>query len=138
METKSINEIVMYYLEKIKEWRDMVIDDEISLYDNGYINDDKKYGENSNKTYDIIVHYSIRGQQLMTDILVSMISKEINIECDVTGLADAINDYVIGDLTLDSMYTLLYEFAIMGINCSREDANRWDKLYNTLKEKDNK
>lgn len=138
METKSINEIVMYYLEKIKEWRDMVIDDEISLYDNGYINDDKKYGENSNKTYDIIVHYSIRGQQLMTDMLVSMISKEIDIECDVTGLADAINDYVIGDLTLDSMYTLLYEFAIMGINCSREDANRWDKLYNTLKEKDSK
>lgn len=138
METKSINEIVMYYLEKIKEWRDMVIDDEISLYDNGYINDDKKYGENSNKTYDIIVHYSIRGQQLMTDMLVSMISKEIDIECDVTGLADAINDYVIGDLTLDSMYTLLYEFAIMGNNCSREDANRWDKLYNTLKEKDSK
>lgn len=138
METKSINEIVMYYLEKIKEWRDMVIDDEISLYDNGYINDDKKYGENSNKTYDIIVHYSIRGQQLMTDMLVSMISKEIDIECDVTDLADAINDYVIGDLTLDSMYTLLYEFAIMGINCSREDANRWDKLYNTLKEKDSK
>ena len=138
METKSINEIVMYYLEKIKEWRDMEIDDEISLYDNGYINDDKKYVENSNKTYDIIVHYSIRGQQLMTDMLVSMISKEIDIECDVTGLADAINDYVIGDLTLDSMYTLLYEFAIMGINCSREDANRWDKLYNTLKEKDSK
>ena len=138
METKSINEIVMYYLEKIKEWRDMVIDDEISLYDNGYINDDKKYGENSNKTYDIIVHYSIRGQQLMTDMLVSMISKEIDIECDVTDLADAINDYVIGDLTLDSMYTLLYEFAIMGINCSREDVKRWEKLYETLREKDNK
>lgn len=138
METKSINEIVMHYLKKIKEWRDMVIDDEISLYDNGYINDDKKYGENSNKTYDITTHYSIRGQQLMTDILVSMISKEINIECDVTGLADAINDYVIGDLTLDSMYTLLYEFAIMGINCSFEDARRWDRLYDTLKEKDSK
>ena len=138
METKSINEIVMYYLEKIKEWRDMVIDDEISLYDNGYINDDKKYGENSNKTYDIIVHYSIRGQQLMTDMLVSMISKEIEIDCDCTDLADAINDYVIGDLTLDSMYTLLYEFAITGINCSYEDANRWNKLYDTLKEKDNK
>lgn len=138
METKSINEIVMYYLEKIKEWRDMVIDDEISLYDNGYINDDKKYGENSNKTYDIITHYSIQGQQLMTDILVSMISKEIEIDCGCTDLADAINDYVIGDLTLDSMYTLLYEFAIMGINCSMEDANRWDKLYNTLKEKDSK
>lgn len=138
METKSINEIVMYYLEKIKEWRDMVIDDEISLYDNGYINDDKKYGENSNKTYDIITHYSIQGQQLMTDILVSMISKEINIECDVTGLADAINDYVIGDLTLDSMYTLLYEFAIMGNNCSSEDAKHWEKLYEILKEKDNK
>lgn len=138
METKSISEIVMYYLEKIKEWRDMVIDDEISLYDNGYINDDKKYGENSNKTYDITTHYSIRGQQLMTDILVSMISKEIEIDCGCTDLADAINDYVIGDLTLDSMYILLYEFAIMGINCSFEDANRWDKLYNTLKEKDSK
>ena len=138
METKSINEIVIHYLKKIKEWRDMVIDDEISLYDNGYINDDKKYGENSNKTYDITTHYSIQGQQLMTDILVSMISKEINIECDVTGLADAINDYVIGDLTLDSMYTLLYEFAIMGINCSMEDARRWDRLYDTLKEKDSK
>src|SRR5574344_1391224 len=138
METKSINEIVMYYLEKIKEWRDMVIDDEISLYDNGYINDDKKYGENSNKTYDIIVHYSIRGQQLMTDMLVSMISKEIEIECDVTDLAEAINDYVIGDLTLDSMYILLNEFAIMGNNCSSEDVKHWGRLYETLKEKDNK
>ena len=136
METKSINEIVMYYLEKIKEWRDMVINDEISLYDNGYINDDKKYGENSNKTYDIIVHYSIRGQQLMTDMLVSMISKEIDIECDVTDLADAINDYVIGDLTLDSMYTLLHEFAIMGNNCTQEEVDNWDKLYAELKEKD--
>lgn len=138
METKSISEIVMYYLEKIKEWRDMVIDDEISLYDNGYINDDKKYGENSNKTYDITTHYSIRGQQLMTDILVSMISKEIEIDCGCTDLADAINDYVIGDLTLDSMYILLNEFAIMGNNCSFEDARRWDRLYDTLKEKDSK
>lgn len=138
METKSINEIVMYYLEKIKEWRDMVIDDEISLYDKGYINDDEKYGENPNKAFDIITHYSIEGQQLMTDMLVSMISKEIEIDCDVTGLADAINDYVIGNLTLDSMYALLYEFAIMGNNCSCEDANRWDRLYNTLKEKDSK
>lgn len=138
MEIKSINEIVMYYLEKIKEWRDKLIKDEMNLYDNGYVNDNEKYGENSNKTFDIITHYSIEGQQLMTDMLVSMISKEIEIDCDCTGLADAINDYVIGDLTLDSMYTLLYEFAIAGINCSYEDANRWDKLYTTLKEKDNK
>lgn len=138
METKSINEIVMYYLEKIKEWRDMVIDDEISLYDNGYINDDEKYGKNPNKTFDIITHYSIEGQQLMTDMLVSMISKEIEIDCGCTDLADAINDYVMGNLTLDSMYTLLYEFAIIGNNCSLEDANRWDRLYNTLKEKDSK
>ena len=74
----------------------------------------------------------------MTDILVSMISKEIEIDCGCTYLADAINDYVIGDLTLDSMYILLNEFAIMGNNCSSEDAKRWDKLYNTLKEKDSK
>lgn len=138
METKSINEIVMYYLEKIKEWRDKPIKDEMNLYDNGYVNDNEKYGENSNKTFDIITHYSIEGQQLMTDMLVSMISKEIEIDCGCTGLADAINDYVIGNLTLDSMYTLLYEFAITGINCSYEDANRWDKLYDTLKEQDNK
>ena len=138
MERKNINEIVMYYLKKIKEWRDKLIKDEMNLYDNGYVNDNEKYGENSNKTFDIITHYSIEGQQLMTDMLVSMISKEIEIDCDCTGLADAINDYVIGDLTLDSMYTLLYEFAITGINCSYEDANRWDKLYDTLKEQDNK
>ena len=138
MERKNINEIVMYYLKRIKEWRDKLIKDEMNLYDNGYVNDNEKYGENSNKTFDIITHYSIGGQQLMTDMLVSMISKEIEIDCDCTGLADAINDYVIGDLTLDSMYTLLYEFAIAGINCSYEDANRWDKLYATLKEKDNK
>ena len=138
MERKNINEIVMYYLKKIKEWRDKLIKDEMNLYDNGYVNDNEKYGENSNKTFDIITHYSIEGQQLMTDMLVSMISKEIEIDCGCTDLADAINDYVIGDLTLDSMYTLLYEFAIAGINCSYEDANRWDKLYDTLKEKDNK
>ena len=138
MERKNINEIVMYYLKKIKEWRDKLIKDEMNLYDNGYVNDNEKYGENSNKTFDIITHYSIEGQQLMTDMLVSMISKEIEIDCDCTDLADAINDYVIGDLTLDSMYTLLYEFAIAGINCSYEDANRWDKLYATLKEQDNK
>ena len=138
MERKNINEIVMYYLKKIKEWRDKLIKDEMNLYDNGYVNDNEKYGENSNKTFDIITHYSIEGQQLMTDMLVSMISKEIEIDCGCTDLADAINDYVIGDLTLDSMYTLLYEFAITGINCSYEDANRWDKLYDTLKEQDNK
>ena len=138
MERKNINEIVMYYLKKIKEWRDKLIKDEMNLYDNGYVNDNEKYGENSNKTFDIITHYSIEGQQLMTDMLVSMISKEIEIDCGCTDLADAINDYVIGDLTLDSMYTLLYEFAITGINCSYEDANRWNKLYDTLKEKDNK
>ena len=74
----------------------------------------------------------------MTDILVSMISKEIEIDCGCTDLADAINDYVIGDLTLDSMYILLNEFAIMGNNCSFEDARRWDRLYDTLKEKDSK
>ena len=138
MERKNINEIVMYYLKKIKEWRDKLIKDEMNLYDNGYVNDNEKYGEDSNKTFDIITHYSIEGQQLMTDMLVSMISKEIEIDCGCTDLADAINDYVIGDLTLDSMYILLNEFAIMGNNCSSEDVKRWEKLYEILKEKDNK
>lgn len=136
MERKNINEIVIYYLKKIKEWRDKLIKDEINLYDHGYINDNEKYGENSNKTFDIIIHYSINGQQLMTDMLVSMISKEIEIDCGCTDLADAINDYVVGDLTLDSMYTLLYEFAIMGNNCTQEEIDNWDKLYAELKEKD--
>lgn len=45
MERKNINEIVIYYLKKIKEWRDKLIKDEINLYDHGYINDDEKYGE---------------------------------------------------------------------------------------------
>ena len=54
METKNINEIVVYYLEKIKEWRNKVIDEETSLYDEGYISDDKEQGENSNKTFNII------------------------------------------------------------------------------------
>lgn len=136
MERKNINEIVIYYLKKIKEWRDKLIKDEINLYDHGYINDNEKYGENSNKTFDIIIHYSINGQQLMTDMLVSMISKEIEIDCGCTDLADAINDYVVGDLTLDSMYTLLHEFAIMGNNCTQEEIDNWDKLYAELKEKD--
>lgn len=136
MERKNINEIVIYYLKKIKEWRDKLIKDEINLYDHGYINDNEKYGENSNKTFDIIIHYSINGQQLMTDMLVSMISKEIEIDCGCTDLADAINDYVVGDLTLDSMYTLLHEFAIMGNNCTQEEVDNWDKLYAELKEKD--
>ncbi|MCI7555110.1 MAG: hypothetical protein MST00_06735 [Tenericutes bacterium] len=136
MERKNINEIVIYYLKKIKEWRDKLIKDEINLYDHGYINDNEKYGENSNKTFDIITHYSINGQQLMTDMLVSMISKEIEIDCGCTDLADAINDYVVGDLTLDSMYTLLHEFAIMGNNCTQEEVDNWDKLYAELKEKD--
>lgn len=136
METKNIDEIVMYYLKKIKEWRNEPIKDEIGLYDNGYINDNEECGENSNKTFDIMAHYSIEGQQLMTDMLVSMISKEIEIDCGCTDLADAINDYVIGDLTLDSMYTLLHEFAIMGNNCTQEEVDNWDKLYAELKEKD--
>ena len=136
MERKNINEIVIYYLKKIKEWRNKLIKDEINLYDHGYINDNEKYGKNSNKTFDIIIHYSINGQQLMTDMLVSMISKEIEIDCGCTDLADAINDYVVGDLTLDSMYTLLHEFAIMGNNCTQEEVDNWDKLYAELKEKD--
>lgn len=142
MERRSTEQIVKYYLEKIKEWRNELIDDETDLYDNGYIDIDDDYYYESDKIPcrigNIVVHYSIDGQQLMTDMLVSMISKELDIDSFETSLADVINDYVIGELTLNSAYILLQEFAIMGNDCTTEEVNNWDKLYEKLKERDNK
>ena len=140
MERKNTKELIKYYLEELKKWSEAELDKEIQLVNQGYIKDDDNYNEKDNAylVNDVITHYSIDGQQLMTDMLVSMISKEIEIDCGCTDLADAINDYVVGDLTLDSMYTLLHEFAIMGNNCTPEEVNNWNELYAELKEKDNK
>ena len=140
MERKNTKELIKYYLEELKKWSEAELDKEIQLVNQGYIKDDDNYNEKDNAylVNDVITHYSIDGQQLMTDMLVSMISKEIEIDCGCTDLADAINDYVVGDLTLDSMYTLLHEFAIMGNNCTAEEVNNWNELYAELKEKDNK
>ena len=138
MERKTTKELIKYYLEELKKWSEAELDKEIQLVNQGYIKDDDNYNEKDNAylVNDVITHYSINGQQLMTDMLVSMISKEIEIDCGCTDLADAINDYVVGDLTLDSMYTLLHEFAIMGNNCTQEEVDNWDKLYAELKKKD--
>ena len=138
MERKITKELIKYYLEELKKWSEAELDKEIQLVNQGYIKDDDNYNEKDNAylVNDVITHYSIDGQQLMTDMLVSMISKEIEIDCGCTDLADAINDYVVGDLTLDSMYTLLHEFAIMGNNCTQEEVDNWNKLYAELKEKD--
>ena len=138
MERKITKELIKYYLEELKKWSEAELDKEIQLVNQGYIKDDDNYNEKDNAylVNDVITHYSINGQQLMTDMLVSMISKEIEIDCGCTDLADAINDYVVGDLTLDSMYTLLHEFAIMGNNCTQEEVDNWDKLYAELKKKD--
>ena len=138
MERKTTKELIKYYLEELKKWSEAELDKEIQLVNQGYIRDDDNYNEKDNAylVNDVITHYSIDGQQLMTDMLVSMISKEIEIDCGCTDLADAINDYVVGDLTLDSMYTLLHEFAIMGNNCTQEEVDNWDKLYAELKKKD--
>ena len=138
MERKTTKELIKYYLEELKKWSEAELDKEIQLVNQGYIKDDDNYNEKDNAylVNDVITHYSIDGQQLMTDMLVSMISKEIEIDCGCTDLADAINDYVVGDLTLDSMYTLLHEFAIMGNNCTQEEVDNWDKLYAELKKKD--
>ena len=138
MERKTTKELIKYYLEELKKWSEAELDKEIQLVNQGYIKDDDNYNEKDNAylVNDVITHYSIDGQQLMTDMLVSMISKEIEIDCGCTDLADAINDYVVGDLTLDSMCLLLEEFAIMGNNCTQEEVDNWNELYAELKEKD--
>lgn len=87
---------------------------------------------------DIIAHYSIQGRNIITDILVSMINREIDIDSGSTIIADAIDDYINGELKINSMYLLLEKFAIMGNNCTPEEVNNWNELYAELKEKDNK
>ena len=140
MERKTTKELIKYYLEELKKWSEAELDKEIQLVNQGYIKDDDNYNEKDNAylVNDVITHYSIQGRNIITDILVSMVSKEVDIDSGSTIIADAIDDYINGDLTLDSMYTLLHKFAIMGNNCTQEEVDNWNKLYAELKEKDNK
>ena len=140
MERKTTKELIKYYLEELKKWSEAELDKEIQLVNQGYIKNDDNYNKKDNAylVNDVITHYSIQGRNIITDILVSMVSKEVDIDSGSTIIADAIDDYINGDLTLDSMYTLLHKFAIMGNNCTQEEVDNWNKLYAELKEKDNK
>ena len=140
MERKTTKELIKYYLEELKKWSEAELDKEIQLVNQGYIKDDDNYNEKDNAylVNDVITHYSIQGRNIITDILVSMVSKEIDIDSGGTIIADAIDDYIDGELRIDSMCLLLEEFAIMGNNCTQEEVDNWDKLYAELKEKDNK
>ena len=140
MKRKTTKELIKYYLEELKKWSEAELDKEIQLVNQGYIKDDDNYNKKDNAylVNDVITHYSIQGCNIITDILVSMVSKEVDIDSGSTIIADAIDDYINGDLTLDSMYTLLHKFAIMGNNCTPEEVNNWNELYAELKEKDNK
>ena len=140
MERKITKELIKYYLEELKKWSEAELDKERQLVNQGYIKDDDNYNEKDNAylVNDVITHYSIQGRNIITDILVSMVSKEVDIDSGSTIIADAIDDYINGDLTLDSMYTLLHKFAIMGNNCTQEEVDNWNELYAELKEKDNK
>ena len=140
MERKTTKELIKYYLEELKKWSEAELDKEIQLVNQGYIKDDDNYNKKDNAylVNDVITHYSIQGRNIITDILVSMVSKEVDIDSGSTIIADAIDDYINGDLTLDSMYTLLHKFAIMGNNCTQEEVDNWNELYAELKEKDNK
>ena len=139
MERKTTKELIKYYLEELKKWSEAELDKEIQLVNQGYIKDDDNYNEKDNAylVNDVITHYSIQGCNIITDILVSMVSKEVDIDSGSTIIADAIDDYINGDLTLDSMYTLLHKFAIMGNNCTQEEVDNWNELYTELTEKDN-
>ena len=140
MERKTTKELIKYYLEELKKWSEAELDKEIQLVNQGYIKNDDNYNKKDNAylVNDVITHYSIQGRNIITDILVSMVSKEVDIDSGGTIIADAIDDYMNGDLTLDSMYTLLHKFAIMGNNCTQEEVDNWNELYAELKEKDNK
>ena len=140
MERKTTKELIKYYLEELKKWSEVELDKEIQLVNQGYIKDDDNYNEKDNAylVNDIIAHYSIQGRNIITDILVSMVSKEIDIDSGGTIIADAIDDYINGELRIDSMCLLLEKFAIMGNNCTQEEVDNWNKLYAELKEKDNK
>ena len=137
---KTKKELIKYYLDVLKKWSEAELDKEIQLVNQGYIKNDDNYNKKDNAylVNDVITHYSIQGRNIITDILVSMVSKEVDIDSGSTIIADAIDDYINGDLTLDSMYTLLHKFAIMGNNCTQEEVDNWNELYAELKEKDNK
>ena len=140
MERKTINELIKYYLVELKKWSNKEIDNEIKLINQGYIKDDINNYNSKDNAYlanDIIVSYSIGGRDLIIDILVSMISREIDIDSGCTIIADAVDDYINERLTLNSMCVLLKEFAIMGNNCSQKEVDDWNDLYNKLKERDN-
>ena len=138
MERKNTKELIKYYLKELKKWSNAKLDKEIQLVNQGYIKNDNNYNEKDNAylVNDVITHYSIQGRNVITDILVSMISREVDIESGGTIIADAIDDYINGELRINSMYLLLEEFAIMGNNCSQEEVDDWNELYAELKEKD--
>lgn len=139
MERKTTNELIKYYLVELKKWSNKEIDNEIKLINQGYIKDDINNYNSKDNAYlanDIIVSYSIGGRDLIIDILVSMISREIDIDSGCTIIADAVDDYINERLTLNSMCVLLKEFAIMGNNCSQKEVDDWNDLYNKLKERD--
>ena len=140
MERKTTKELIKYYLEELKKWSEAELDKEIQLVNQGYIKDDDNYNKKDNAylVNDVITHYSIQGRNIITDILVSMVSKEVDIDSGSTIIADAIDDYINGELRIDSMCLLLEKFAIMGNNCTQEEVDNWNKLYAELKEKDNK
>lgn len=140
MKRKTTKELIKYYLEELKKWSEAELDKEIQLVKQGYIKDDDNYNKKDNAylVNDVITHYSIQGRNIITDILVSMVSKEVDIDSGSTIIADAIDDYINGELRIDSMCLLLEKFAIMGNNCTQEEVDNWNKLYAELKEKDNK
>ena len=140
MKRKTTKELIKYYLEELKKWSEAELDKEIQLVNQGYIKDDDNYNKKDNAylVNDVITHYSIQGRNIITDILVSMVSKEVDIDSGSTIIADAIDDYINGELRIDSMCLLLEKFAIMGNNCTQEEVDNWNKLYAELKEKDNK
>lgn len=140
MERKTTKELIKYYLEELKKWSKAELDKEIQLVNQGYIKDDDNYNKKDNAylVNDVITHYSIQGRNIITDILVSMVSKEVDIDSGGTIIVDAIDDYINGELRIDSMCLLLEKFAIMGNNCTQEEVDNWNKLYAELKEKDNK
>ena len=106
MERKTINELIKYYLVELKKWSNKEIDNEIKLINQGYIKDDINNYNSKDNAYlanDIIVSYSIGGRDLIIDILVSMISREIDIDSGCTIIADAVDDYINKRLTLNSI-----------------------------------
>ena len=136
MERKTTKELIKYYLEELKKWSKAELDKEIQLVKQGYVKEDNNYNKKDNAylVNDVITHYSIQGRNIITDILVSMVSKEVDIDSGSTIIADAIDDYINGKLKINSMYLLLEKFAIMGNNCTQDEVDNWNELYAELKE----